>query len=149
MPLGMMFAIQCNWLRWSNLDPTADLTSPCVCSATKMLNIKHHYHLHLFDMTGDCPGDSPTSYILLSRRKLIFIYIIVISRKIHMKSTFKWCLYVNSSKLWRLVNKAYSAGSLSGPMSHTSMQPPAWSVMSETATRQLWQAHSPDAQRLI
>ena len=43
MPLRWIFAIQCTWLRWSNWDRTADLTSPCVCSATKMPNTKHPY----------------------------------------------------------------------------------------------------------
>ena len=40
MPLGKMSAIKCNWLRWSNSDLTTNLISPCVCSATKLFNIK-------------------------------------------------------------------------------------------------------------
>ena len=93
MPLGWLSAIQCNWLRWSKWDLTTDLTSPvfvqqlkCSTSNTVISCI----HLRW-------PGTalSPTNYILLSRRKLIVIYIIVISAKMYLKSKFQRCLYVN------------------------------------------------------
>ena len=64
MPLGRLSAIQCNWLKWSNWDRTADLTLPCVCSATKMLNIKHPYQLHPFQMTGYCPESNQLHFII-------------------------------------------------------------------------------------
>ena len=62
MLLGWMSAIQCDWVRWSNWDLTADLTSPCVCSATIMLNIKHPYQLHPYEMSGGVPWIQPATF---------------------------------------------------------------------------------------
>ena len=96
MPLGWLSAIQCNWLRWSNWDHTADLTSPCVCSATIRLNIKHPYQLHPFKMTGDCPQSNQLHFILV-HRKLIFIYIIAISGNVSVN------IQVRSPPSWNSV----------------------------------------------
>ena len=92
MPLGWISAIQCNWLRWSNRDRTADLTSPCVCSATKCPT--SNTLISCIHMRWGGTALSPTSYILLSCRKLIFIYIIIISGKMYLKSKLQRCLYV-------------------------------------------------------
>ena len=91
MPLGWLSAIQCNWPRWSNWDRTDDLITTCVCSATIMLNIKHT-GISCIHMRWVGTTLSPASYILLLCRKLIFIYIIVISGKIYLKSILRWCL---------------------------------------------------------
>ena len=60
MPLGWMSTIQCNWLRWLNWDHTSDFTSPCVWSATIMLNIKHPY-----DTSGDYPESNQLHFIIM------------------------------------------------------------------------------------
>ena len=65
MPLGWLSAIQCNWLRWSNWDLTTDLTSPCVCTATKMIIIKHPYQSHPYEMNGDCPESNQLHFIIM------------------------------------------------------------------------------------
>ena len=65
MSLGWRSAIQCNWLRWSNWDRTADLTASCVCSATKMLNIKHPYQLHPYERSGDCAESNQLHFIIM------------------------------------------------------------------------------------
>ena len=44
---------------------TADLTSPYVCSATTMPNIKHPYQLHLYEMSWDCPESNQLHFIIV------------------------------------------------------------------------------------
>ena len=142
MPLGWMSTIQCNWLRWSNWDRTADLTSPCVCSASKMPNIKHPYQLHPYEMSGDCPESN--HYILLLCRKLIFIYIIRIAGKMYQKSKLQWCLYMNFYQSYEdLWTGSTQQEGWVGPCPTPAGSSTAWPVMHGTATRQLYQANSP------
>ena len=136
MSLGWISAIQCNWLSWSNWYRTADLTLPCVCSATKMPNIKHPYQLLPYEIIGDCL--SPTSYILLLYGKIIFIYIIVISTKMCLKSKLQRCLYVNFYQRYEdLWTGSTQQGGWVGPCPTPAGSSTAWPVMHETATRQL------------
>ena len=60
-----MSAIQCNWLGRSNWDRIVDLTSPYVCLATKMLDTKHLYQLHPYEMSGDCPESNQLHFIIM------------------------------------------------------------------------------------
>ena len=136
MPLGWISAIPCNWLRWSNWDRTADLTLPCVCSATKMPKIKHPYQLHPYKMSGNCPESNQLHFIII--RKVIFIYINVISGKTYLKSKLQRYLYVifyqSYEDLW---TGSTQQGGLVGPCPTPAGSSTAWPVMHETATRQL------------
>ena len=41
------------------------MISPCVCSATKMPNIKHPYQWHPYEMSGDCPESNQLHFIIM------------------------------------------------------------------------------------
>ena len=93
MSLGWLSAIQCKWLVWWSWDRTGDLSSPCVCSATKMLIIKHPYRWHPFEMTGDCPESNQLHFIIPWE---INIYLHNCNLwKMYLKSKLQWCFYVN------------------------------------------------------
>ena len=103
MTLGWISAIQCNWLRWSNWDRTADFTSPCVCSATKMPNIKHPYQLHPYEMSGDTPESNQLYFIIMQEINIHLPNCNLL--KMYLKSKLQRCLYVyfyqSNEDLWK------------------------------------------------
>ena len=81
---------------------------------------------------------SPTSYILLLCRKLIFIYIIVISGKMYLKSKLQRCLYVNFYQSYEdLWTGSTQQGGWVDPCPTPAGSFTAWSVMHETVNRHI------------
>ena len=102
--------------------------SPCVCSGTKCST--SNTLISCIHMRWVGPALSPTSYILLLCRKLIFIYIIVISGKKYLKSKLQRCLYVTFTKSYEdLWTGSTQQRGWVGPCSTPAGSSIAWPVM--------------------